>query len=365
MKRFLICMTVVFVALAFVNCKTGGEGSSALPGASGKSGLFGLFGKGKCNDDLGDIDTTYAGFTAEDPNTWLTRNVADHRIKYGTDPLNFADLRLPKDDRLKSADGYPVMVVIHGGGWNSTRSLDWIGGVAEALTDFGIATWNLEFRRIGNPGGAYPGEFQDVGKAVDHLRVLAPEYNLDMSRVGLIGHSSGGHLVLWAASRHKIDPSSPLYVADPLPIKGVVNLAGIPNLEDAYLEGNRTDTFDLLNLNSADPTGSYTLAQPLYPSTSPYHMLPIGVRTSSIIGDLDNAWRIGITQQYHDAAIAGGDDAKWTLMPGMSHWDTPDICGPGWPTMVQEVHWVLDAPPPTGDLNKSRFCPQNGRVPAP
>jgi acetyl esterase/lipase len=62
-----------------------------------------------------------------------------------------------------------------------------------------VATWSLEYRRIGNPGGGWPGTFADVAEGADHLRVLARTYPLDPNRVIVIGHSAGGHLALWLA----------------------------------------------------------------------------------------------------------------------------------------------------------------------
>ena len=70
------------------------------------------------------------------------------RIPYGDDPLQFGDLRLPPGD-----GPHPVVVVIHGGCWRSDFTLDYIGAFADALTRSGVATWTLEYRRVGDPGG--------------------------------------------------------------------------------------------------------------------------------------------------------------------------------------------------------------------
>jgi len=360
MKRFLICLTVVFMALSLVNCKTGGE-SGALPGG-GKFNLSDLFGKGKgkiTEPELGDIDTEFRNWESQDTHMWLPKEVPDRRIAYRIDTFTFGDIRIPKNNKLRTAAGYPVMVMIHGGAWAANNSLDSVAPLAEALTDFGIATWNIEFSRLGNSRGGYPGTFQDVGQAVDYLRTLAPEWNLDLSRVVVMGHSSGGHLALWVSSRHKISPSNEeLYVADPLPIKGVVSLAGIPHLEGALITGGRTDVLTLHGFLPFDPP---SILLPYYPSTSPYHMLPTGVTTSHIIGTEDNDWRIAITEWYVDEATTLGGEARINMLNGANHFDVIDPCGPGWPTIVRELFWVLGEQPPSGDLNKSKFCPVTGR----
>ncbi len=53
--------------------------------------------------------------------------------------------------------------------------------VAAALTEAGIATWNVEYRRLGNAGGGWPGTFQDVAHAADFLRTLAKGNDLDLT----------------------------------------------------------------------------------------------------------------------------------------------------------------------------------------
>ncbi|MDQ3684868.1 MAG: hypothetical protein M3430_04620 [Acidobacteriota bacterium] len=71
-----------------------------------------------------------------------------------------------------------------------------MGNFAATLTRAGVATWTLEYRRIGNPGGGWPGTFEDVAQGADYLRVLARSYPLDLRRVVAIGHSAGGQLAL-------------------------------------------------------------------------------------------------------------------------------------------------------------------------
>jgi acetyl esterase/lipase len=73
--------------------------------------------------------------------------------------------------------------------------------IGDALKADGIATWTIEYRRLGQPGGGWAGTHLDVGRAVDRLRALAARHNLDLGRVVLLGHSAGGHLAMRAAAR--------------------------------------------------------------------------------------------------------------------------------------------------------------------
>ncbi len=152
----------------------------------------------------------------------LPSRAPDHRLSYGQDSSQYGELRLPA-----GPGPHPVVVLIHGGcfkaAYATARDLAPMG---DALKAEGIATWNVEYRRLGQPGGGWPGTYLDVGRAVDRLRALAGRYRLDLDRVVLLGHSAGGHLAMWAAARPRVPAGSPLYLADPLPVRGAIDLAG-------------------------------------------------------------------------------------------------------------------------------------------
>lgn len=81
--------------------------------------------------------------------------------------------------------------------------------------------WNIEYRRVGDDGGDWPNTYLDVGHGADYLRRVAAQYQLDLNRVIASGHSAGGAFALWLAARGKIQPSSELYVKDPLRVRVV------------------------------------------------------------------------------------------------------------------------------------------------
>ncbi|MFN8515407.1 MAG: alpha/beta hydrolase [Chloroflexia bacterium] len=129
---------------------------------------------------------------------------ADERLAYGTDPLHFGDLRLPA-----GPGPHPLVIFVHGGFWRAEYALDYFGHACANLAADGIATWNIEYRRIGNHGGAWPGTFLDVAAAADHVRALALDYPIDTDRVIAVGHSAGGHLALWLAGPNRIEGDAP------------------------------------------------------------------------------------------------------------------------------------------------------------
>src|SRR5262245_51324652 len=84
-------------------------------------------------------------------NDTLPSKPATARIAYGSDPLQFGDLRMPP-----GRGPFPVAIVIHGGCWLSRYSLVNSTPLADALRDAGIATWNIEYRRTEDSGGGWP-----------------------------------------------------------------------------------------------------------------------------------------------------------------------------------------------------------------
>lgn len=110
-----------------------------------------------------------------------------------------------------------VAIIVHGGCWVAKFANNkYTSPMADALRDYGIATWNIEYRRADSKGGGWPGTFKDVANATDYLPKIAKKYSLNLNRVIVIGHSAGGHLALWLAGRHNLKPSSTLYVKNPL-----------------------------------------------------------------------------------------------------------------------------------------------------
>jgi len=146
----------------------------------------------------------------------LPSRAPDWRIAYGTDSNQYGELRVPD-----GTGPHPLVILIHGGCFKAAYGkAQYFGAMADALKADGIATWNIEYRRLGQPGSGWPGTYLDVGRAVDHVREIAADYHLDLGRVAVVGHSTGGHLAMWAAARHRLTRASDLYVPDPLKLRG-------------------------------------------------------------------------------------------------------------------------------------------------
>jgi acetyl esterase/lipase len=277
------------------------------------------------------IDPVVAA-TADDTAPLLTfsdllgrpRQAADERIAYGADPRQFGELWLPK---ARTSHRSPVVVLIHGGCWQANLpGLELMDYLAADLRDRGYAVWNLEYRRIGHPGGGYPGTFQDVAQGVDHLRAFSRERKLDLKRVVFVGHSAGGHLATWAAARGRLPKASPLWLDVPIAPRGVISLAGINDLEDFRAHGpdrcGGPGTIDDLvdAARGGDVYGDTSPAR--LKSVEPGPVIISGARDPIVPGEFGNRY-----------AVRLGHGAKAIVTPG-GHFELIDPGSAAWRKII-------------------------------
>lgn len=226
---------------------------------------------------------------------------------YGPAPLQFGHLRLPPGE-----GPYPVAVLVHGGCWSAGyEDLSGMGPLADALSARGLATWNLAYRRLGDEGGGWPGTFGDIAAGIDHLRVLSADHPLDLSRVVVVGHSSGAHLALWAAARTSAadarfgaTPLTPLAVAA---IDGPGALAPLIGVDESICGQPVIVRF----------MGGTPEERPdAYRAATPQEHLPLGVRQLLIRAEL-----APLMAQYVEAATAAGDAVEVLDLEDADHFD--------------------------------------------
>jgi acetyl esterase/lipase len=243
------------------------------------------------------------------------------RIAYGPAPSNVAELRVPA-----GPGPHPVVVLLHGGYYQRRYGADYFVPLAEALTTEGFATWNVEYRRLGEDGGGYPGTFRDVADATNLLARLAPSRKLDLSRVTALGHSAGGQLALWLASQSRYDFAE---TYAPVRIARVVALAPVTDLR-GIAEANKGMVREIMG-------GTPSERPTRYAELSPLELLPLGVPQVVIHGTDDWLLPFAASERYVAAARAAGDDVTLVPIPGMGHLAVADPSSAVWPNLLAAV----------------------------
>lgn len=269
----------------------------------------------------------------------LPSQPADERIAYGPLPEQFGDLRIPD-----GVGPHPVAVLVHGGCWRgddefSAADLRAFGPIADALKAEGIASWNIEYRRLFQPGSGWPGTFLDVAHAIDYLRELAGEHALDLERVVIVGHSAGGHLGHWAAARHRLQEDSDLYSERPLPVQGIVNLAGTLNME-AVVDHMRTACNG--NVVEAMNGGLPETVPQHYRQSSAEMLLPLGIPQLLLWGEHEEFVSHALAEIYVAKATDLGDAVRLAVVPGIGHFELATTQSPSWPLLLDAIHALFE-----------------------
>lgn len=256
--------------------------------------------------------------------------IADARIHYGDGALQFGDLRVPP-----GSGPHPVAIFIHGGCWLAEYDIGHSSKLTAALARNGIATWSLEYRRVGDDGGGWPGTFQDIGRGTDHLRSIAREYHLDLDRVIVMGHSAGGQLALWAAARSGLPAEAPVASTDPLNVRGVLALAPAADLE--FLHEQRVCGHVIDKLMGGSPAQ----VPDRYDQGSPMQLAPDDARQILIIGKYDDMWAPP-GRRYFEAARIRGDDVRKIEATESGHFEMIDPDSSTWPLVLDAARDLLE-----------------------
>ncbi len=270
--------------------------------------------------------------------TWpdLTKRqkpMPDATVDYGSDQMQKVDVWLPKG---KTKGPFPVVVMVHGGCWTTSiadRSLmNWI---ADDVRNAGVAVWNIDYRGVDRTGGGYPGTFADAAKAADQLSINAKKYNLDTRRVLAIGHSAGGHLALWLATRAKLPVSSLLHTAHSLRIRHVISLGGLPDLEATATNADNGCGTEVVAKLVGPPTPQHL---DVYADTSVPRLLPLGVKQDLVNGREDRIIPLVMATDYIAKAKAAGDTATLHTIPATGH---VELIAPETPAWAEARRLIL------------------------
>ena len=224
-------------------------------------------------------------------------------VRYGFDHrCQRAELHLPA-----GAGPHPVVVTIHGGSWAAGYSKRVMRALAGDLARRGYAVWNIEYRRLGRgQGGGWPLTFVDVAAAIDHLRAVAAP--LDLDRVTVLGHSAGGQLALWAASRRHLPQGAPGASPRIEPV-AAVSAAGVNDLAQAYRDSPRGAVGWLMGGGPDEVPERYAIADPM-------SLLPLAIPVLLVHGTDDATVSVRRSRNYAQAARARGGAVELIEIPG-------------------------------------------------
>jgi len=236
---------------------------------------------------------------------------ADARVAYGSDENQFIDLRLPH-----GKSSHALAIFIHGGFWRSRYDLAYAGHLCAALTTQGIATANVEYRRVGNPGGGWPGSFADVRGAHQFLLQNAGRYGFDPKRVVALGHSAGSQLALCLAAHETLT--------------AVISLAGVVDLQQAYLLHLSNDAVvEFLGGTPSQVKEHYEEADPM--------KLSIAARQWLVHGSADDIVPPSFSRDYVKAKRKANERGELVEIAGAGHFDLVDPRSAAW----KEVERVM------------------------
>lgn len=250
-------------------------------------------------------------------------------VRYGRHPDHVVEVLAPPD-----ASGRPLIVVIHGGFWRAQYDRGHTAPQCAALAAEGYAVAAIEYRRVGD-GGGWPETCTDLATGLDALPELLGDL-IDPQRVLLMGHSAGGHLALWAASRHRLPAGAPGHRATPPPLRGVVSLAGVADLNWAVaadLGDGAAQAFVGVPPED-DPEGRFALADPA-------RLLPIGLPTICLHGGLDDHVPADCAAVYVAAAREAGDPAELRILDWEDHFSLVTPGSAAWPHVLRAAADLL------------------------
>jgi 3-dehydroquinate dehydratase type II len=248
--------------------------------------------------------------------------------QYGDGPDRVGDMRVPA-----GSGPHPVVVLLHGGFWHTVWMRDLMDGLAVDLVKRGWATWNPEYHRVGN-GGGWPTTFEDVARAVDWLATAADDFQLDLGRVVVMGHSAGGHLALWAAARNAGATSHPRPPEAVVPM-AAVGLAPVADLAAAHRLDLDDGAVEAMLRRGPDE------APNRYAAASPAEMVPLGVPQLIVHGDADSRVPVDLSREYVGAAADAGDTVVYDELEGVDHFALIDPTSVAWSKVVRGLDQLL------------------------
>ncbi|SNY41662.1 alpha/beta hydrolase fold [Arsukibacterium tuosuense] len=197
------------------------------------------------------------------------------KLQYGESTLQYGRLYLPQTAHIQttSQTKAPLVVFIHGGCWLNAYDISHSRAFSQAVAAQGFAVWSLEYRRIGDEGGGWPGSLHDVLQGLSFVKNGLNGFVVDNTNIVIAGHSAGGQLALLAGGHSYVQPQATALPA----VKAVVGLAAITDMF-AYASGDNScqrATNQFMGGSPTEQPARYQQANPqqqrLHPATLLLH----------------------------------------------------------------------------------------------
>jgi acetyl esterase/lipase len=261
-------------------------------------GVLGVIGAGVVG-----LGAAVRGLTSPAPRPRVAAGTTREVEAYGSLPRQVGEWWVPPD----TAGPLPTVVLVHGGYWRASFDLHLEDAVAADLAGRGYLCWNVDYRPSADP---WPATLTDVAAAYDHLLVGWYADRVDPARIAVVGHSAGGQLALWLASRGRLPAGAPGRTTGvPAPAL-VVPQAPVAALAEASREGLGAGAVDALL--GGDPAA----VPDRYAAADPVALLPTGVPSVLVHAPGDDLVPLSQSQAYRAAAEAAGDDCRLVEFAG-------------------------------------------------
>jgi acetyl esterase/lipase len=229
----------------------------------------------------------------------------DAVLRYAAFDEGIIDLHLP------SRPNGGLLFLVHGGFWREQYDRKHTRGLARALAELGYLVATPEYRRVDGAGG-WPITAEDVAAAYVALPGLLAGLGRAYNRTVTVGHSAGGHLVLWLASRPLTAPPSRTVALAPVADLNLARGLDLSNgAVNAFLSGTPIADADPMSLLDTPPPGAVVLVH----------------------GELDRPVPVELSRSF----AAAHPWAELIELAGLDHFEFLEPDGPAWQALVDAL----------------------------
>jgi acetyl esterase/lipase len=223
-------------------------------------------------------------------------------VSYGNDPAQKFDIYIPES----TATRLPLIIFVHGGAWIAGDKSD-VTAIAKFLANQGFVVINMNYRLL--PTFSYSAPLEDFQMVLQWVHQNSGQYRIDVTRIGMSGHSAGGHLIaLYALTQDKN------YIAggSALPrVYAIAPLAGGYTLEGINITDPRRNDTIMEWLRTAEPQ---SLGLPIYQIDSNDNATFLLLHGAQ---DVNSPPQQSIS--FYQDLVAEGVPAKLKIYPGRDH----------------------------------------------